>query len=447
MAHRIEVGLLPEYTDAPGDNIRRRIASQLKLEVESVRCIEVYTVDADLKPNELQTASQAPLCDPVIQRAATNKPFVEPTSAVFDWAIEVAVRPGVTDNTGRTAKEALQLALGRDFARSEGVYYARQYLIRGSLQHDQVVHIASQLLANELIQRYRILAFLEYTSQQGFKTEVPKVQGMGRPAVETISLERDQSALKALSKERVLALETNELETIRDYYRQPQVQHKRQTLNLGSDPTDVELEALAQTWSEHCKHKIFNATIEYSEANAATQTVESLFETYIRGATQKIRQAKGPKDLCLSVFVDNAGVIRFDDQWSLVFKVETHNSPSALDPYGGALTGIVGVNRDPFGTGMGARLIFNTDVFCFASPFHDRRCPRGLLHPRRVLEGVREGVEHGGNKSGIPTINGSVVFDERYLGKPLVFCGTGGLTAGQGTRNRPSQKKPARAIG
>jgi phosphoribosylformylglycinamidine synthase len=135
----------------------------------------------------------------------------------------------------------------------------------------------------------------------------------------------------------------------------------------------------------------------------------------------------GDNDICLSVFKDNAGVIRFTDDWNLVFKVETHNSPSALDPYGGALTGIVGVNRDPFGTGMGARLIFNTDVFCLADPRRDDPPPTGLLHPLRILEGVRTGVEHGGNQSGIPTVNGSVEFDDRYIGKPLVYCGTGGM--------------------
>ena len=127
-------------------------------------------------------------------------------------------------------------------------------------------------------------------------------------------------------------------------------------------------------------------------------------------------------------------IIKFNDDLNLVFKVETHNSPSALDPYGGALTGIVGVNRDPFGTGMGAKLIFNTDVFCFASPFHKKKLPPRILHPRRIYEGVREGVEHGGNKSGIPTVNGSIVFDERFLGKPLVYCGTAGIMPAQPQR-------------
>ena len=120
-------------------------------------------------------------------------------------------------------------------------------------------------------------------------------------------------------------------------------------------------------------------------------------------------------------------MVAFNDEWSLCYKVETHNTPSALDPYGGALTGIVGVNRDPFGTGKGAKLIFNVDVFCFAPPDWEGPLPERVLHPKRIFEGVREGVEHGGNKSGIPTVNGSVVFDRRYVGKPLVYCGTCGI--------------------
>jgi phosphoribosylformylglycinamidine synthase len=188
-------------------------------------------------------------------------------------------------------------------------------------------------------------------------------------------------------------------------------------------PTDVELELLAQTWSEHCKHKIFNAKINYEDTETGEKEhIDSIFKTFVKGSTDTINS-----DFLVSVFHDNAGIISFDDKHNIVMKVETHNSPSALDPYGGALTGIVGVNRDPLGTGLGCRLIFNTDVFCFASPFYDGEIPPKLLHPKRVLEGVRTGVEHGGNKSGIPTVNGSIVFHERFLGKPLVYCGTGGI--------------------
>jgi len=232
------------------------------------------------------------------------------------------------------------------------------------------------------------------------------------------------------------------MKAIQAYIADPTVQSERAKTGLGDQLTDAELEALAQTWSEHCKHKIFSAKIEYTDEEGEKQTINSLFKTFIVGATRDVRSAKGEKDFCLSVFKDNAGVIRFNDDWSLVFKVETHNSPSALDPYGGALTGIVGVNRDPFGTGRGARLIFNTDVFCFASPFYDKPLPPRLLHPRRIFEGVVEGVEHGGNKSGIPTVNGSIVFDERFAGKPLVYCGTAALMPAM-LHGRPGHEKKA----
>ncbi len=228
-----------------------------------------------------------------------------------------------------------------------------------------------------------------------------------------------------LSQERTLALNLSEMKTIAAHLSDPANLERRLAVGLSGKITDVELECLAQTRSEHCKHKMFSAEIDYEE-DGRTERVSSLFATYIRGATAAIRKKRGKKDICVSVFTDNAGVIRFDDEYNLVFKVETHNSPSALDPYGGALTGIVGVNAT-LRHRLGAKLIFNTDVFCFASPFHDGPLPPKILHPLRVFEGVREGVEHGGNKSGIPTVNGCIVFDERYLGKPLVYCGTAGI--------------------
>ncbi|MFH0824069.1 MAG: AIR synthase-related protein, partial [Pseudomonadota bacterium] len=245
-----------------------------------------------------------------------------------------------------------------------------------------------------------------------------------------------------ISRQGTLALNLEEMRAIRDYYGNPEFLELRGSVGLGREITDCELECLAQTWSEHCKHKIFNAIIEYHDSGSS-RVIDSLFRTYVQAATEKIRSDLGEKDFCVSVFNDNAGVVRFDDGWHLVMKVETHNSPSALDPYGGALTGIVGVNRDPFGTGLGARLIFNTDVFCFAPPDHKGPLPPRLLHPARVFEGVREGVEHGGNKSGIPTVNGAVVFDDRYLGKPLVYCGTGGLMPAE-VNGRPGHEKSAR---
>jgi phosphoribosylformylglycinamidine synthase subunit PurSL len=208
-------------------------------------------------------------------------------------------------------------------------------------------------------------------------------------------------------------------------------------LGLPEGPTDIELEAIAQTWSEHCKHKIFAADIEYTDGVGETRTIRSLYKTYVKAATEAVR----PKAPWLkSVFTDNAGIIAFCEGWDVAMKAETHNSPSALDPYGGAMTGIVGVNRDILGCGMGCQPIFNTDVFCFASPFYDKPIPGKLHHPRRLLKEVHRGVKDGGNESGIPTVNGSLVFDDRYLGKPLVFCGTGGLIPSE-LHGKPSWQK------
>ncbi|MFC1864813.1 phosphoribosylformylglycinamidine synthase subunit PurL, partial [Chloroflexota bacterium] len=186
----------------------------------------------------------------------------------------------------------------------------------------------------------------------------------------------------------------------------------------GRNPIDAELETLAQTWSEHCVHKTFKGKISFGG-----MTIDNLLKSTVMKATEEL-----DKPWCLSVFEDNAGVIDFDGRWALCFKVETHNHPSAVEPYGGAATGIGGVVRDPLGTGLGAKPILNTDVFCFGPPdFPYEKLPRGVLHPRRIFKGVRAGVADYANRLGIPTLNGAILFDDRYIANPLVFCGTLGL--------------------
>jgi phosphoribosylformylglycinamidine synthase len=328
---------------------------------------------------------------------------------------------------GRTAREAIEYITGRPFRPGDGVYTSVQYLFTGPLAAGDVDRIAVELLCNTLIQRFQVLDHAAFAAQGGVPPYVPKVTGETKGRVAEIDLNVSDAELLRISREGVLALTLEEMRIIRDHFRDEKVVAERRKQGLSDRPTDVELEALAQTWSEHCKHKIFSGNIEYVDETGKREEINSLFKSFIQATTAKVRENLGHKDFCLSVFKDNAGVVRWSPDWSLVFKVETHNSPSALDPYGGALTGIVGVNRDPFGTGKGARLIFNTDVFCFASPFYAKPLPKRLLHPRRIYEGVVEGVEHGGNKSGIPTVNGSLVFDDRFAGKPLVFCGTAGI--------------------
>ncbi len=423
MAWRIIVGLKDHVRDARGERVRREIREHLGVELTSVRTLDVYTVDAQLTDAEVAAAASGPFSDPVIQEVAINRPLAHD----FDVLIEVGFRPGVTDNVGRTAREAIQYQTGRRFAAGEGVYTSVQYLLSGPVTVADAEHIARDFLANALIQRWNIIPREAFDVEHGVPVTVPKVVSDSVPRVQTIDLAVSDAELLAISRQGMLALNLEEMKTIQAHVADPQVIAVRKRYNLDAGLTDVELEALAQTWSEHCKHKIFAAKIEYEDEKGNKEVIDSLFKTYIVGATRDIRKRMGEKDFCLSVFKDNAGVIAFNEDWSVVFKVETHNSPSALDPYGGALTGIVGVNRDGMGTGMGARLIFNTDVFCFASPFYDKPLPPRLLHPRRIFEGVVEGVEHGGNKSGIPTVNGSIVFDERFAGKPLVYCGTASI--------------------
>ncbi|MHB1397348.1 MAG: phosphoribosylformylglycinamidine synthase subunit PurS [Trichloromonadaceae bacterium] len=439
MVWRIVVGLKDGIKDPRGERIRRELKQHLGLQVDGVCTLDVYTVDAALSQDEIEAAAAGPFSDPVIQEVAINRPLARN----FDVLIEVGYRPGVTDNVGRTAREAIQYQTGRPFAAGEGVYTSTQYLLRGALDKPTAERIAAGFLANGLIQRWTILTAGEFDPQVGVPATIPKVTSGSEPRVLEIDLNVSDAELLQISRDGMLALNLEEMKCLQARAADPAFLASRVALGLGPCLTDVELEALAQTWSEHCKHKIFAARIDYEDEQGQKETIDSLFKTYIVGATRDIRAHLGAKDYCLSVFKDNAGVIRFNDDWSLVFKVETHNSPSALDPYGGALTGIVGVNRDSVGTGMGARPIFNTDVFCFASPFYDKPLPPRLLHPRRIFEGVVEGVEHGGNKSGIPTVNGSIVFDQRFAGKPLVYCGTAALMPSR-LAGKPSHEKKVR---
>lgn len=434
MAHKIETALKPSLPDPAGRKIKARIASDLGIDVDDVRIADGFIIDRDLNRQELELIAEEVFRDPVVQVATIDAAPDIP----YQWLIEVGFRPGVTDNLARTAKEAIERTLNLRLKPEEGVYSSRLYFLYGDLSKDDAERIAKDLLANDLIQTRTIMG----PGEDRQSLRIPRVTSAEPAVVGIVNLDVEDDALMRISRDKVLALNLDEMRSIRDFFKRADFSALRADRGLGPEITDCELECLAQTWSEHCKHKIFNATVEYDDGEQTT-IITSLFKTYVQGSTQRIRAEAGDRDICLSVFKDNAGVIKFDEDWRLVMKVETHNSPSALDPYGGALTGIVGVNRDPFGTGLGAKLIFNTDVFCFAPPDYQGTIPPRLLHPRRVFEGVREGVEHGGNKSGIPTVNGAVVFHERYLGKPLVYCGTGGIMPAE-INGRPGHEKRAR---
>lgn len=395
---RIAVEKKPHLADVHAEHLLKTIRDYLCLDVQAVKIRSLYTIEKALGDTELNNIALGPLVDVVTETATVDPSY----DKEWDWTIEVGFKHGMTDNAGMTAQLTIEDFLGTHFSPGETVRAATQYLIKGNITHEDAQRIGNDLLGNVLIEEITI-------HKNG--------------NVETIAIAVDDDKLMQISKERQLALNLEEMQAIRAYYTDPSTEAFRAAHDLPSEPTDVELEALAQTWSEHCKHKIFNARITYTEGSK-TEIVNSIFKSYIKKATDAI--ATGI-DWLVSVFSDNAGIIRFTDTHNLAFKVETHNSPSALDPYGGALTGILGVNRDILGAGSGARLLANTDIFCFAPPNYSKPLPERLLHPKRIFEGVRRGVEHGGNKSGVPTVNGAIVFDERYLGKPLVYCGTAGI--------------------
>lgn len=380
----------------------------------------------------VQTLAQEALVDPIMQVAhvsSSQSPSAPTFSGYKDvtMALEKQFLPGVTDNLAHTVLESFQMI----FPQSQGTFEVASgwvYWTTEPVQSpDSLVDRLAYRLYNPLVESLTALPVSTLASVQS-RYHLPTVHLTQADKVNIVSLAGSDEALMQISRKGNLALTLDEMQVIRDYYQRPEIQAERTQKGLSLWPTDVELEVLAQTWSEHCKHKIFAAHITYTDWTIPEVPIQSeidgLFKTYIAGSTKQLL-AKRP-DL-LSIFKDNAGVLRWDDNWGVCFKVETHNSPSALEPYGGALTGIVGVNRDILGTGLGAKPLFNTDVFCFAHPETPHVKRPTMLPPESILMGVRKGVEDGGNKSGIPTVNGSLFFDPRYRAKPLVFCGTGGM--------------------
>ena len=417
------------YRDEIGDGRAARLLASLRAgplpALAAVRIRDVYLVTgvAGLEPARLQEL----VCDRVAQEAAVVPAPGAATGAAPDWdlLLEVAVKPGVADPVAGTLRDALRTVLELAVPDSALVQTARQY--RFSMRSGTLDRSALGTLFNPLIQSGLVLSADDWQRGKRPPLQYPGVGGSGqssaadRVARFAVAGMSDRQ-LTELSAQRLLALSLSELHAVRDHYRLPTVRERRRAAGLDEAATDVELEMIAQTWSEHCKHKIFNATIEYREGGHG-ETIRSLFDRCIRATTHEVDRGDG---FLRSVFHDNSGVIEFDAETLLCFKAETHNSPSALDPYGGAITGIVGVNRDILGTGRGARPIFNTNVLCFAPPRMEG-VPDSLLPPRTVLEGVHRGIVDGGNQSGIPTVAGAVLFDSSFVGKPLVFCGTGGI--------------------
>ena len=400
---RVEVSVKPSLPDPRGEALKADIRDLGIGTIQQVRVSDVYLLEGDLSRKELDKICRELLADPVVEDYSIGESPPTPPST---RAIEVAYNPGVMDPVEESVSKGI-LDLGIKLVTS--VKTAKRYYLSGKLSTSDIELISNKLLVNSVIQ---------HVVTAGEKTALP-------PASYSFSLEQvelltlNDEGLTRLGREK-LELNLDELKQIQGYF-----------AKLGRNPTDVELETLAQTWSEHCKHKTFKSRIRLGE-----EVIDNLLRSTVMRVTEKLA-----KPWCLSTFKDNSGVIDFDGRYALCFKVETHNHPSAIEPYGGASTGLGGVIRDPLGTGLGSKPIANTDVFCFAPPdFPHDKLPPGILHPRRILKGVRAGVADYGNRMGIPTVNGAILFDDRYLGNPVVMCGTVGIMpkeAAQMGRQKP----------
>ncbi len=400
MLWEIEINPLECETDREGQSAFAECQLRNLNSIRNVRAARSYLLEGTIDEASAMRAAEL-LSDSVVEQQTLRQlPDASDPESSGEHLLNVLYKPGVTDNVGNTARTALA-GIGIDV---DGVATCRKYWINADADSAELSRFAERVLSNDAIERVLdgplALESLAVGGNYDFQLQHVAIREM------------DDDALVRLSKEGQLYLSLTEMQTIQTNFK-----------DLNRDPTDIELETIAQTWSEHCSHKTLAGRIAYKDENGEKRFENMLKET-VFAATQQIRKNLGDQDWCVSVFKDNAGIVRFNDEFDVCIKVETHNHPSALEPYGGANTGLGGVIRDPLGTGMGARPVCNTDVFCFAPPetsYDD--LPPGVLHPRTVMHGVVAGVRDYGNRMGIPTVNGAVYFDERYLGNPLVYCG------------------------
>jgi phosphoribosylformylglycinamidine synthase len=436
--------------------------------VQAVRAARVYLIEAAIPENQRQRIAAQLLADPVSQLAILGVREPQPDEAQRTTTLEVHYQPGVMDPVAQSTAQAIaDLLDGTPPAVRTGFRYDL-IMQEGSWQPwpSFVRKFAQLAVANPVIQDIHLRPFTP--------ERFPQPHGYAFQLTHIPIRALDDAALVKMSREAHLFLSLDEMRAIQAYFRGPEVDR---------DPTDVELETFAQTWSEHCVHKTLKSTIHYRGAGFGSEragpcrpghevhpdgsiTIHNLLKSTVAAATHTLmEQDEGIREWCVSVFVDNAGIVKFDDQDAVCIKVETHNHPSAIEPYGGAATGIGGCIRDVMGTGLSAQPIANTNIFAVAPPgagagglpgagFGDNQpsaisnqqsaphpssliphpsvspntpLPKGVIPPRRILEQVVAGVRDYGNRMGIPTVNGAVVFHDDYIANPLVFAGCVGL--------------------
>ncbi len=431
MPHRLEITLKPDLLDAEGQAICRKAKDYFGIELEDVRTIHVVTIDADLSDDQLETVRKEVFTNPVTQISS-----YDPLDIEFDWCIWVGFAPGVRDNPGSTGVEAIEDILRKKLGKDEAVYTSKRFCVKATgLSSGRMDKMAAELLANDIIQQWRIFSKNKWDKSQGIGIIIPKVKIVHTPCVDSISIDSNQT-LQDISDKRNLALNSNDIPTIREYFLKEDVKKARKEVGL-SNPTDIELEYISQARSDHCNHNTFQGLFKYTDLSDKKVVIEdNLFKTYIKDPTLKL---KDEKEWVVSVLWDNAGAGLFDENHYYVITGETHNSPSNIEAYGGAITGIVGVYRDPMGTGKGSKLVMGSYGFCVGHrDYQGELKPR--LHPRRLLDGIIEGVRDGGNKSGVPTTFGQVLFNHGYMGKCLVFVTALGIMPSK-IDGKPAEKK------
>ncbi|MDX2147869.1 MAG: AIR synthase-related protein [Planctomycetota bacterium] len=474
--HRFEIALRPGRLDARAERLLRE-ARALGMHPREIRAARVYFIQAALSPDQLQRVGRGLLADPVVEG------FVLGASApAGESVVEVHPLPGVMDPAAQSVREAVVELLGLRDASDSGL------MVSTGVRFD--VHGLDQARARELISKVVANPVVHAVHDKPWTPESLPVGHEAPMRVRHVKIcGLSDAELESLSRSAHLFLSLDEMRAIRDEFEK-----------LGREPTDIEVETIAQTWSEHCVHKTLKSRVVYRGAgdrngpqqgpgaprpdsrerptdrvgftfsstgsstgsssgsssgkaggspqgahvgarphadpldfagrpghqilSDGTVVIDNLLKSTVAAATFELIDEG--VDWALSVFKDNSGVVALDDNWGVCIKVETHNHPSAIEPYGGSATGIGGCIRDVIGTGLGAKPIASTDVFCVASPALTG-VPAGVIPPRRVLTDVVAGVRDYGNRMGIPTVNGGVFFDNRYVGNPLVFCGCVGL--------------------
>ena len=341
-------------------------ARDLGLEANlSIASVRGFLLQGDLSEEQVRLAAMQLLADPITESISVARVGDASLAEGDGILMHVLLLPGVMDPVAISTLQALQdLSLP-----VEEVATFRKYWLR-NCDAESAHRVGSRLLSNDSIERVHTgqlaLEKLDVGSAYDFQLQLVAIRDLN-----------DQELME-LSKSGQLYLTLAEMRTIQEQFRQQ-----------DREPTDIELETIAQTWSEHCSHKTLAGRIAYNDEKGQ-RSFENMLKETIFEATRKIRQDLGENDWCVKVFSDNAGIVRFDDDYHVVFKVETHNHPSAIEPYGGANTGIGGVIRDPLGTGLGAKPFCNTDVFCFAPPDMDPQCAAsGRTPPQSRHEGRR----------------------------------------------------------